>query len=671
MKSASISGRAAMPCLIRLIFTLAALLGAVQQLRAEIPAGPNSFVFEGWDGPALQVFTYRPASVGSEAPIMIVMHGVNRDADRYRDEWIAVADRAGLIVAAPQFDAARFAGSQGYNLGGMPGLAEGSAFLAIEPLFDELRERSGSRVPRYYLYGHSAGAQFVHRFLYAVPDARVEQAFAANAGWYTAPRYDRPFPYGLDGSGVSDAMFARALSGPLTILLGREDTQTGANLRSTPEAAEQGANRLERGRSFFSSADRAAREHEVALGWRVIEVPDAGHRNVQMARAVPKLLAGRHSSERKEFLCRSTFVTILADFPGARANDCIVESEDRFRITVAPEVAPPINPSPWYALRFVSPTPGPVHIELRYLAHAHRYVPKFSVDGIAWRAADPASVKSGTDEGGTFAQIVVPPGTKWVAGQEVLDSGLRRSWLEDLARRAGTKVETVGYSHDGRAIELIDTGAAESRSRTLLLLGGQHPPEVSGALAMQSFVEALFAGNPEARRFRARTRIVIVPLLNPDGVDRGHWRSNRGGVDLNRDWGPFTQPETRALRNWIAEQPVFAPDLMIDFHSTARNLFYVQGEDEATRTGDLVARWLARGRSLAPAYEFTIEPANANPGLGTAKNYYFRQFGISSITYEVGDETDREQIALGAMGMAEALMLEMSSGFEPGHADER
>jgi hypothetical protein len=31
---------------------------------------------------------------------------------------------------------------------------------------------------------------------------------------------------------------------------------------------------------------------------------------------------------------------------------------------------------------------------------------------------------------------------------------------------------------------------------------------------------------------------------NPDGVDKGHWRLNDGGVDLNRDWGPFTQPET-------------------------------------------------------------------------------------------------------------------------------
>ena len=41
--------------------------------------------------------------------------------------------------------------------------------------------------------------------------------------------------------------------------------------------------------------------------------------------------------------------------------------------------------------------------------------------------------------------------------------------------------------------------------------------------------------------------IVDDDVLKPDGVADGHWRHNDGGKDLNRDWGPFTQPETQAV----------------------------------------------------------------------------------------------------------------------------
>ena len=52
---------------------------------------------------------------------------------------------------------------------------------AIEPLFDHARARFGMEADAYSIYGHSAGAQFVHRFLFHVPDARVARAVAANA----------------------------------------------------------------------------------------------------------------------------------------------------------------------------------------------------------------------------------------------------------------------------------------------------------------------------------------------------------------------------------------------------------------------------------------------------------------------------------------------------------
>ena len=45
--------------------------------------------------------------------------------------------------------------------------------------FVTVKAATGNRSERYHLYGHSAGAQFVHRFLYFMPDARVAKAVAA------------------------------------------------------------------------------------------------------------------------------------------------------------------------------------------------------------------------------------------------------------------------------------------------------------------------------------------------------------------------------------------------------------------------------------------------------------------------------------------------------------
>ena len=50
-----------------------------------VPGQAGSFVFTGWDGPPLPVFYQLPEPLTADTQIVFVMHGVNRDADRYRD----------------------------------------------------------------------------------------------------------------------------------------------------------------------------------------------------------------------------------------------------------------------------------------------------------------------------------------------------------------------------------------------------------------------------------------------------------------------------------------------------------------------------------------------------------------------------------------------------------
>lgn len=285
----------------RLMMALAILAGlfATGAAAAE-PEARGRFVFAGWQGPPMPVWYQLPERIAADTPVVVVMHGVNRDADRYRDEWAPLALAGGFILVVPEFAGTDFPGSLGYNTGYFAG-ADGSlrpralwSFAAIEPLFDDVRTRFGTQTARYTLYGHSAGAQFVHRFVMFMPEARIEQAIAANAGWYTMPDPMVAFPYGLEGAPVAQAAILAALGKPLTVLLGTADTDTAdPDLRTTPEAMRQGPHRLARGQSFFAAGGAAAERAGVPLGWRMEFVPGVGHSNWLMAQAAAKLIAAR------------------------------------------------------------------------------------------------------------------------------------------------------------------------------------------------------------------------------------------------------------------------------------------------------------------------------------------------------------------------------------------
>jgi pimeloyl-ACP methyl ester carboxylesterase len=201
------------------------------------------------------------------------------------------------VLVVPEFSDKDFPGAACYNLGfvlddqgrGQP--RERWSFSVIETLFDAVRAMTGTRVETYDLYGHSAGAQFVHRYLMFVPEARVGQAIAANAGWYTMPDTGVEFPYGLGASGVSESDLRRALGRRLTVLLGTDDTEPQhPNLRRGPEAMAQGEHRLDRGKAFLKAAEATAADMKIPLGWRLRLVDGVGHDNGAMAGPAAALL---------------------------------------------------------------------------------------------------------------------------------------------------------------------------------------------------------------------------------------------------------------------------------------------------------------------------------------------------------------------------------------------
>lgn len=264
----------------------------------------RTFSFRDWDGPEIPVWSYRPAAAGPDAPILFVFHGVRRDADRYLREWIPVAEAWGVVVACPEFSAASFPGARSYNLGGVldeagqPRPAALWAFSAVEPMFQALRQRENMRTTKLQLYGHSAGAQFVHRLMMFSPPASAERVIVANAGWYTRPRTDVDWPYGLRGAPITQQQLNAFLRRNITILLGTADNDPQhPSLNREPETLAQGPHRLARGEFYFSEAAAAARSAQVRFGWRREYAPGVGHDNGKMADFAASLLF-RSAEER-------------------------------------------------------------------------------------------------------------------------------------------------------------------------------------------------------------------------------------------------------------------------------------------------------------------------------------------------------------------------------------
>lgn len=251
------------------------------------PATTGSFVFDGYaplrDRP-LRVWYWAPADL-ADAKVLFVMHGQSRAAESYRDSWVDEARDAHALLVVPEFSDALYPGSDAYNLGNVATESPSRwSYSMLEPLFDYIRADTGTRSESYLLYGHSAGAQFVHRFLLLVPDNRVERAVVANAGWYTAPETEIDFPYGLRGSPVRPAALSHALAMRLTVLLGENDTDPNApDLRHTAAADRQGLDRFTRGLFFFAAGRSTAAALGAPFGWSLQTVPGVAHSNGGMA----------------------------------------------------------------------------------------------------------------------------------------------------------------------------------------------------------------------------------------------------------------------------------------------------------------------------------------------------------------------------------------------------
>lgn len=344
------------------------------------------------------------------------------------------------------------------------------------------------------------------------------------------------------------------------------------------------------------------------------------------------------------------------DFLTGRFNKVSQKNDSVFTVLISAENYP-INASPWYAFYITAQQSKKITVELTYTQSKHRYFPKIRNDGKNWLPVDsslvqyiqPGKEKFGSGSMPVSANVTVQINkgdTVWLAAQEITSSKDVYAWVDNLPENKKITNGIAGYSTYGKVIRYFTIGKIKKNKPSVVIISRQHPPEVTGYFAMQKFVDVLLSSEKQSRKYRKKLVTYVLPLMNPDGVDYGHWRHNAGGIDLNRDWLQQNQPEVKQVNRFL-DSSITANQskilFFIDFHSTWDDIFYTNIVTKKSNLPGLMDGTLLEMEKQLQMGKLNIRPA-AKIESFLSKGYFYNYYNAESVTYEVGDNTSRETI---------------------------
>lgn len=340
------------------------------------------------------------------------------------------------------------------------------------------------------------------------------------------------------------------------------------------------------------------------------------------------------------------------DFESGRLNGITADGDNHFTALITAENTP-VNVSPWYAFKVWSSKPRTITIKMTYQDSRSRYYPKISRDGNHFSPLDSTNYYAINPGTGTFGinaapefielKVDVDPKPTYITAQELYGSTRVKNWIDSLATKPFITTYEIGKSREDRAINLMEI-STKKHKKAVLVISRQHPPEVTGFLAMKSFIETLIGNSPKATEFRANFDVFVAPLMNPDGVDNGNWRHNMGGIDLNRDWQDFNQPETKSVRDFLIKKENEGYEFVFgaDFHSTWDDIYYPIDSTIIGKKGDIVFKWIKNISNRLPQKQTNIKPSTELKPTMVSRNYFYVNHGMPAIVFELGDNTPRD-----------------------------
>lgn len=249
-----------------------------------------------------------------------------------------------------------------------------------------------------------------------------------------------------------------------------------------------------------------------------------------------------------------------------------------------------------------------------------------------------------------------------------------------IEKESKPKQEIIGKSVEGREIEYYTFGNGQNH---LLFVGGIHGGyEWNSVLLAYRFLDYLF-DNPEG--VTSNLTVTVIPNANPDGLfkvigkegrfsftdvkvsreDSKPGRFNAKGVDLNRNFdckwksesmwqgnvvsagtAPFSEPETRAIRDFVLKNKLTA---VIFWHSRADAVYASECENGILPT----TREIMNVYSRASGYP-AVDSFDHYEITGDAEGW-LASIGVPAITVELKthDSVEWERNLLGIRALLE------------------
>lgn len=243
------------------------------------------------------------------------------------------------------------------------------------------------------------------------------------------------------------------------------------------------------------------------------------------------------------------------------------------------------------------------------------------------------------------------------------------------------KITTCGKSLLGRDILALVMGEGK---RNVVYVGGTHGLEWLTSLVLLQFTEKLAAAyenNGQLSGFSVKdiladTRLIIIPELNPDGIeiaikgasacgkykvenfeickgDFSNWSANARGVDINHnfnaDWYtlreaekkagivspsprrygglfPESEPETAAITRLCRNIPV---EMLITFHSQGEEIFYEYANNTPEKAMHIA-------KIFSALTDYTLVKNEGLYSSGGLKDWFIEEFKKCAFTIEIG-----------------------------------